>query len=235
MAPTAPPKTPLSVCFYQVSVEVTRSDDMFISQAAFEEAALLYGLLPRVDSWVCEQLLLTQAKAINRKGLALAIPLSEVALLKEEFRQSLLTRVQQTQLTPQSLYWIVDESTLLQYPLVVGNFLAKLQQLGCKLIIKEFGHNLNDFDLLTAHTIDYLKFNSELITNIHTNQMDEVLISIINGTAQRASIGTIAGPADLPLTLTKLISLDVALADGETIGPAIPLRDLLNSGYFAVK
>ncbi|WP_145482340.1 diguanylate cyclase [Yersinia aldovae] len=235
MAPTAPPKTPLSVCFYQVSVEVTRSDDMFISQAAFEEAALLYGLLPRVDSWVCEQLLLTQAKAINRKGLALAIPLSEVALLKEEFRQALLTRVQQTQLTPQSLYWIVDESTLLQYPLVVGNFLAKLQQLGCKLIIKEFGHNLNDFDLLTAHTIDYLKFNSELITNIHTNQMDEVLIAIINGTAQRASIGTIAGPADLPLTLTKLISLDVALADGETIGPAIPLRDLLNSGYFAVK
>ncbi|MFA3761962.1 diguanylate cyclase [Yersinia sp. 2544 StPb PI] len=235
LTPTAPPRTPLSVCFYQISFEVNRPHGLNVSQAEFQEAALLYSLLPQIDNWVCEQLLMTHAQAIKHKGLALAIPLSEAALLKEEFRQSLLTLVRQTVLPTQSLYWMVDESTLLQYPFAIGNFLAKLQQLGCKLIVKEFGHNLNDFELLADHTIDYLKFNSELISHIHINQMDEVLVSIINGTAQRANIATLAGPAELPLTLNKLITIGVDLADGETISPPQPLSDLLDSGYFAIK
>ncbi|MDN0105149.1 diguanylate cyclase [Yersinia bercovieri] len=235
LTPTAPPKTPLSVCFYQVSFIVSRPENINVSEAAFQEAALLYGLLPQVDGWVCEQLLVAQAEAINRKGLALAIPLSETALLKEEFRQSLLTLVQQTPLPPHSLYWMVDESTLLQYPFAIGNFLAKLQQLGCQLIVKEFGHNLNDFELLAEHTINYLKFNSDLIAHIHINQMDEVLVSIINGTAQRANIATLAGPAELPQILNKLIVIGVDLADGETIGRTQPLSEVLNSGYFAAK
>lgn len=235
MTPTAPPKTPLSVCFYQVSFEINRPQDIAVSQSAFEEAAVLYNLQPEIDHWVCEQLLVEHAPALQRKGLALAIPLSEVALLKEDFRQSLLTLLPQTPLPPQSLYWMVDEATLLQYPFAIGNFLAKLQLLGCKLIVKEFGHNLNDFELLAAHTIDYLKFNSNLISNIHTNQMDEVLISIINGTAQRANIATLAGPAELPPTLSKLIDIGVDLVDGETIGRTQPLSEVLNSGYFAIK
>lgn len=235
LTPTAPPKTPLSICFYQVSFVVTRPQNMNVSQAAFQEAALLYGLLPQVDGWVCEQLLVAQAEAINRKGLALAIPLSEIALLKEDFRQSLLSLVQQTPLPPQSLYWMVDESTLLQYPFAIGNFLAKLQELGCQLIVKEFGHNLNDFELLAEHTINYLKFNSDLIAHIHINQMDEVLVSIINGTAQRANIATLAGPAELAPTLSKLIAIGVDLADGETIGRTQPLSEVLSGGYFAAK
>lgn len=235
LTPTAPPKTPLSVCFYQVSYEVNQPQSIIVSQSAFEEAALLYNLRAKVDNWVCEQLLVEQAEAINHKGLALAIPLSEVALLKEDFRQSLLALVQNTVLPAQSLYWMVDESTLLQYPFAIGNFLAKLQQLGCKLIVKEFGHNLNDFELLAEHTINYLKFNSELIAHIHINQMDEVLVSIINGTAQRANIATLAGPAELPPTLNKLIAIGVDLADGETIGRTQPLSEVLNSGYFAIK
>ncbi|MDN0124270.1 diguanylate cyclase [Yersinia aleksiciae] len=235
LTPTAPPKTPLSVCFYQVSFELNRPQNINVSQAAFQEAALLYGLLPQADSWVCEQLLVTQAEAISRKGLALAIPLSELALLNEDFRQSLLAQVQQTPLPPQSLYWMVDESTLLQYPFAIGNFLAKLQELGCQLIVKEFGHNLNDFELLAEHTINYLKFNSDLIAHIHINQMDEVLVSIINGTAQRAGIATLAGPAELPPILSKLIAIGVDLADGEAIGRTQPLSEVLNSGYFAAK
>ncbi|CNI89245.1 MULTISPECIES: diguanylate cyclase [Yersinia] len=235
VTPAAPPKTPLSVCFYQVSYEVYQPQSMIVSQSAFEEAALLYHLQGNVDGWVCEKLLVEHAEAISHKGLALAIPLSEVALLKEDFRQSLLTLVQNTVLPAQSLHWMVDESTLLQYPFAIGNFLAKLQQLGCKLIIKEFGHNLNDFELLAEHHIDYLKFNSELIAHIHINQMDEVLVSIINGTAQRANIATLAGPADLAPTLNKLITIGVDLADGETIGRTQPLSDVLNNGYFAIK
>lgn len=235
LTPTAPPKTPLSVCFYQVSFELNRPQNINVSQAAFQEAALLYGLLPQADSWVCEQLLVTQAEAISRKGLALAIPLSELALLNEDFRQSLLAQVQQTPLPPQSLYWMVDESTLLQYPFAIGNFLAKLQELGCQLIVKEFGHNLNDFELLAEHTINYLKFNSDLIAHIHINQMDEVLVSIINGTAQRAGIATLAGPAELPPILSKLIAIGVDLADGEAIGRTQPLSEVLNSGYFVAK
>ncbi len=235
VTPTAPPKTPLSVCFYQVSFEIDRPQSPLVSQSAFEEAATLYNLLPKVDSWICEQLLVEHAQAIHQKGLALAIPLSELALLKEDFRQSLLTLVQQTLLPPQSLYWMIDESTLLQYPFAIGNFLAKLQQLGCKLIVKEFGHNLNDFELLAEHRIDYLKFNSELIAHIHINQMDEVLISIINGTAQRANIATLAGPVELAPTLSKLIDIGVDLVDGTMIGRTEPLSEVLNNGYFAIK
>lgn len=229
--PTAPTKTPHSVCFYQVSLGVKSVEHLMISQTVFQEAALLYGLLPVVDGWLCEQLLVRQAEAINRRSLTLAIPLSEVSLLKEDFRQMLVALMQQTVLPPHRVYWMVDESTLLQYPFAIGNFLAKLQQFGCKLIIKEFGHNLNDFELLSEHKIDYLKFNSDLISHIHTNQMDEVLVSIIKNTAQQASITTLAGPARLPETLNKLIEIGVDLADGETIGRTQPLSELLDSVY----
>ncbi|WP_145492230.1 diguanylate cyclase [Yersinia rohdei] len=235
LTPTAPAKTPLSVCFYQVSFEINRPHSMRVSQSAFEEAAALYNLQTPVDTWVCEQLLTEQAEAIHHQGLMLAIPLSEAALLHEDFRQSLLCLLQTTPLSPQNLYWMVDESTLLQYPFAIGNFLAKLQQLGCKLIVKEFGHNLHDFELLAEHSIDYLKFNSELIAHIHINQMDEVLVSIINGTAQRANIATLAGPAAMPATLSKLIAIGVDLVDGDTIGSTQPLSKVLSDGDCAIK
>ncbi|EGX8877025.1 hypothetical protein JHI67_001218 [Escherichia coli] len=74
----------------------------------------------------------------------------------------------------------------------------------------------------------------QLCANVQGNLMDEMLITIIQGHAQRLGMKTIAGPVVLPLVMDTLSGIGVDLIYGEVIADAQPLDLLVNSSYFAI-
>ncbi|MSM31914.1 hypothetical protein GKF85_19135, partial [Escherichia coli] len=76
--------------------------------------------------------------------------------------------------------------------------------------------------------------DGELCANVQGNLMDEMLITIIQGHAQRLGMKTIAGPVVLPLVMDTLSGIGVDLIYGEVIADAQPLDLLVNSSYFAI-
>ncbi|MDN0087517.1 diguanylate cyclase [Yersinia nurmii] len=231
----APPLRPNDVAFYQMIPSVIPNDKLAVSQDDFLSASLLYGLRPAMEKWICHQLLCIQGENIQSKALKVAVALSEESLQEESFRHFLLDSLQQSAIPASDLHWFIQESTLLRHSSTIDNFIARLQMLGCKLILTDFSANMNGFSRLTHLKMDYLKLDAGLIANIHTDQMDEVMVSIINGTAHRAGVKTLAGPADQLTILNKLCHIGVDLVDGDSIARTERLTDILDCGYLSNK
>ncbi|HEI9905350.1 TPA: diguanylate cyclase [Serratia marcescens] len=231
----APPATPLSAAFHQVKLQVMVPDDRPLPHEAFIAAAQLYGLMPDIDRWAVAQLLVHCADDIKRKGLSLALPLATDSLLNTDFQRELTERVRASSLPPQALLFSVDEAVVLEHAAHCRACLRELQQLGCRLIVNGFGHNINAFDELGDQKIDIIRVDERFITNVHCNQMDELMVSMLNGAAHRIKAQTLAGPAHQPVTLQALRDIGVDLADGDQVALEQPLAVLLSDGYFGIR
>ncbi|MGK2698835.1 diguanylate cyclase [Serratia surfactantfaciens] len=231
----APPATPLSAAFHQVKLQVMAPDDRPLPHEAFIAAAQLYGLMPDIDRWTVAQLLVKHADDIKRKGLSLALPLATDSLLSADFQHYLTDTVRASSLPPQALLFSVDEAVVLEHAAQCRAFLRGLQQLGCRLIVNGFGHNINAFDELNDQKIDIIRIDERFITNVHCNQMDELMVSMLNGAAHRIKAQTLAGPAHQPVTLQALRDVGVDLADGDLVALEQPLTVLLSDGYFGIR
>ncbi|WMJ11007.1 EAL domain-containing protein, partial [Escherichia coli] len=110
----------------------------------------------------------------------------------------------------------------------------KLRLAGCRIVLSQMGRDLQIFNSLKANMADYLLLDGELCANVQGNLMDEMLITIIQGHAQRLGMKTIAGPVVLPLVMDTLSGIGVDLIYGDVIANAQPLDLLVNSSYFAI-
>ncbi|WP_250547413.1 EAL domain-containing protein, partial [Serratia marcescens] len=218
-----------------VKLQVMAPDDRPLPHEAFIAAAQLYGLMPDIDRWTVAQLLVHCADDIKRKGLSLALPLATDSLLNTDFQRELTERVRASSLPPQALLFSVDEAVVLEHAAQCRACLRELQQLGCRLIVNGFGHNINAFDELGDQKIDIIRVDERFITNVHCNQMDELMVSMLNGAAHRIKAQTLAGPAHQPVTLQALRDIGVDLADGDQVALEQPLAVLLSDGYFGIR
>ena len=231
----APPATPLSAAFHQVKLQVMAPDGRPLPHEAFIAAAQLYGLMPDIDRWAVTQLLVSYADDIKRKGLSLALPLATDSLLNTDFQRDLTETVRASSLPPRALLFSVDEAVVLEHAAQCRACLRELQQLGCRLIVNGFGHNINAFDELGDQKIDIIRIDERFITNVHCNQMDELMVSMLNGAAHRIKAQTLAGPAHQPVTLQALRDVGVDLAEGDQVALEQPLAVLLSDGYFGIR
>jgi EAL domain-containing protein (putative c-di-GMP-specific phosphodiesterase class I) len=81
---------------------------------------------------------------------------------------------------------------------------------------------------------DYLLLEPELVSNVHGNLMDEMMVTIIQGHAQRLGLKSIAGPTHQPMIMDTLSGIGIDLIYGDTISQAHPLDLMLNTSYFAI-
>jgi EAL domain-containing protein (putative c-di-GMP-specific phosphodiesterase class I) len=100
-------------------------------------------------------------------------------------------------------------------------------------VLSQVGRDLELFDNLKYHIVDYLLLDSEL-TSAPGNLIDEMWVSIIQGHAQRLDIKTIAGPVQLPLIMDTLSGIGIDMIYGDIIADAQPLDLLLNTSNFAI-
>ncbi|MFC0225159.1 diguanylate cyclase [Serratia aquatilis] len=230
-----PPKTPQAVSFYQIKVHVTPSEERLLTSDVFFAAVQLYGLQPDIDRWLVSQVLDKYDEAIHHKGICIAFSLATDSIVDTHFQHFLQEKLAASTLPPHALYLMVDETVILDHQLDCAVFIRGLQALGCKLIVNGFGRNLNAFEQLNGQTIDFIRIDERFITDVHCNQMDELMVSMINGAAHRINIQTLAGPADLQVTLNALATIGIDLVDGDAVGLEQPLTELFDSGYFGIR
>ena len=97
-------------------------------------------------------------------------------------------------------------------------------------MLSQVGRDLELFDNLKYHIVDYLLLDSELSASAPGNLIDEMWVSIIQGHAQRLDIKTIAGP----LIMDTLSGIGIDMIYGDIIADAQPLDLLLNTSNFAI-
>jgi EAL domain-containing protein (putative c-di-GMP-specific phosphodiesterase class I) len=187
--------------------------------------------LLQLDRWLINQILKVYADAVAAKRLTLAVPLSLTTLGDKTLVSEIITVLSQSPAHTSSTPLIIslDGTHFIEQYAAIELSLKQLRQLGCKIILDQFGDNFTSFKQLPYGIIDYVRLPNRFIQTLHSNPLDEMMVTIINGHIHRLNARSVAGPADLPALLNKLSHLEIDLAEGGSISHAIPLAGLLDN------
>ncbi|MDU1272795.1 MAG: diguanylate cyclase, partial [Escherichia coli] len=181
---------------------------------SFSDPALSHAL----DRRVFHEFFQLAAKAVASKGISIALPLSVAGLSSATLVNDLLEQLENSPLPPRLLHLIIPAEAILDH----AESVQKLRLAGCRIVLSQVGRDLQIFNSLKANMADYLLLDGELCANVQGNLMDEMLITIIQGHAQRLGMKTIAGPVVLPLVMDTLSGIGVDLIYGDVIADAQP-------------
>lgn len=226
----ASPRIPEARNLWLISLKLWSCEGEIIDEQKFRRSFSDPALSHALDRRVFHEFFQLAAKAVASKGISIALPLSVAGLSSATLVNDLLEQLENSPLPPRLLHLIIPAEAILDH----AESVQKLRLAGCRIVLSQVGRDLQIFNSLKANMADYLLLDGELCANVQGNLMDEMLITIIQGHAQRLGMKTIAGPVVLPLVMDTLSGIGVDLIYGDVIADAQPLDLLVNSSYFAI-
>ncbi|MFD1802465.1 diguanylate cyclase domain-containing protein [Mixta tenebrionis] len=228
------PHKPQSANFHLLQARILDAQDHEVDVEAFRAGLTQAAQRQQLDEALLDSFFNHYAAGVARKALNVVLPLAAESLLAPRLDR-LLERLHGGPLHGDLLIISLETSMLLSHAEELLPALQRLRQQGCRILLRHFGRNLDAFDRLPQEAIDFLQMAPDLIANVHCNLMDEMLLSIIHGQAQRLRIATVAGPVDLPAALSTLGSIGVDAVWGAAVNGGEPLNALLENSFFAIK
>lgn len=230
----ASPRVPETSSFWLLSLRLWRSDGEVMEEQAFRAGLTEPDLIRALDRRVLKEFFSNSAAAVVRKGLSVALPLSGPGLASTSLIRDLLAMLDESQIPGRLMHFVIHADSLLREDASTAEGLQKLRQAGCRIILSHIGRDLEVFNYLKAHMADYILLEQELVSNVHGNLMDEMMVTIIQGHAQRLGMKSIAGPTHQPMMMDTLSGIGIDYIFGDTISPPQPLDLILNTSFFAI-
>ncbi|WP_194206443.1 diguanylate cyclase [Superficieibacter sp. 1612_C1] len=230
----ASPRIPETSYFWLLSLRLWTSEGDVIEEQAFRAGLSDPELLHALDRRIFTEFFAHHAQAVAAKGLSITLPLSTAGLTSMTLVDELLAKLAHSALPPRLLHLVIDSEAIMRNGHQIENGLRKLRQAGCKIILNHINQDLELFNRLTPQTADYILLDPELVANVQTNLLDEMMVTIIQGHTHRLGMKSIAGPTNTPLMMDALSGIGIDLIYGDTIAQNQPLDLLLNTSYFAI-
>ncbi|MDU4996470.1 MAG: diguanylate cyclase [Enterobacteriaceae bacterium] len=230
----ASPRVPETCNFWLLSLRLWTSEGEVMEERAFRAGLNEPELIRALDRRVFHEFFRNHATAVAAKGLGVALPLSAAGLSNSKLVDEILDLLEHGPMPGRLLHLMINADALMRQGKEIIDNLKKLRHAGCRIILSHIGQDLEIFNHLTPHTADYLLLDQELVTNVHGNLMDEMMVTIVQGHAQRLGLKSIAGPTNQPLMMDTLSGIGIDLIFGDTISQPQPLDMMLNTSYFAI-
>lgn len=230
----ASPRVPEACNFWLLTLRLWTSEGEVMEENAFRASLNEPELIRALDRRVFHEFFRNHATAVAGKGLGVALPLSSAGLSNAQLVDEILDLLEHGPLPGRLLHLMIQADVLLREGKAISDNLKKLRHAGCRIILSHIGHDLEIFNQLAPHTADYILLEQDLVNNVHGNLMDEMMVTIIQGHAQRLGLKSIAGPTNQPLMMDTLSGIGIDLIYGDTISQPQPLDMMLSTSYFAI-
>lgn len=230
----ASPRIPESCNFWLISLRLWTNQGEVQEEHVFRSSLAEPELLHALDRRIFSEFFRTYAAQVASKGMGVALPLSEAGLASVTLVDELLDLLDKGTLPGRLLHLVIAVDVVRNPDERVQQGLQKLRHAGCRVVLSQVGRDMNVFNHLSANMADYLMLDAEMVTNIHGNLMDEMMVAIIQGHAQRLRMKTLAGPSNQPIMMDTLSGIGIDFIYGDTIAEPQPLELLLNTSYFAI-
>ncbi|HWM29827.1 MAG TPA: EAL domain-containing protein [Woeseiaceae bacterium] len=198
-----------------------------ISPGVFLPAAVRFGLMAEIDTWLIETAIAELAKyRVDAPDLRFSLNLSANAFEAENlsaFVQSQLTR---HAVPPECVTFEITESLAMRHLSYVEKQIAGLRELGCEVSLDDFGTGYSSFSYLQRLPVDYIKIDGSFIRDLVRNPVDQKMVRMIGEIGRAAGMKTIAEYVQTGAALTLLSRLGIDYAQGFYIGrpTATPIR-----------
>ena len=195
-----------------------------IAPAAFLPAAERYDLIGAVDHWVVSRSIAMLA-AENRRGrrLTFEVNISGRSTGDPELLELIEGELRRHEVEPAQVIFEITETTAVANIPRAQEFANRLNALGCRFALDDFGAAFASFYYLKHLPFDYLKIDGEFIRGCVADRTDQLVIEAVVGIARGLGKRTVAEMVGDQETLELVRALGVDFVQGFHLGRPAPL------------
>jgi diguanylate cyclase (GGDEF)-like protein len=207
------------ITHHEVLLRLKADDNKIIAPDAFLPAAVRFGLMGEIDSWLVEHAILTLAEhRQDRPDLRFSINLSANAFETEDLTGFIESHLKKNNVPPEAVIFEITESLAVRHLNYVEKQIESLRMLGCELALDDFGTGYSSFSYLQRLPVDYIKIDGCFVRDLVNNPVDQKMIRLIGEIGKEAGMKTIAEYVQGGPTLALLADLGIDMAQGYFIG-----------------
>jgi EAL domain-containing protein (putative c-di-GMP-specific phosphodiesterase class I) len=197
-----------------------------LAPAQFIPLAEESDLIVYIGEWIlrtaCRQLQSWHADGL--KDLYLAVNMSARQFHRPDPAAVILRVLRETGIHPQSLTVELTESSVIGNSSSVCRSMLRLNELGVKLALDDFGKGFSSFEYLTRLPLDVLKIDESLVRNAAMNPADATVLSIIINLGHKLRMSVIAEGLETEAQLKALARLRCNELQGFVFSKPLPAK-----------
>ncbi|MGH8222339.1 MAG: putative bifunctional diguanylate cyclase/phosphodiesterase, partial [Woeseiaceae bacterium] len=215
---------------HEVLLRMRMDDGKLAGPEAFLPAAVRFGLMAEIDSWVIENAIAALAEyRAECPDLCFSVNLSANAFESENLAGFVRSQLAKHDVPAKSIVFEITESLAVRHLNHVEQQVAALRRTGCGLALDDFGTGYSSFSHLQRLSVDYIKIDGCFIRELEKNPVDQKMVRLIGEIGREAGMKTVAEYVQSAATFEILGKLGIDLAQGYYIGrpTATPSRRTL--------
>jgi len=200
---------------YEVFLRMKDEKGETISPKEFFPAAEAMNLTHYIDRWVIAHVFMVLSEKMKEgKSMRFFIKLSAGSLTDIEFLPWISERIKSLRINANSLVFIVNEATALNYLKHAKSTLQGLRSINCQVGLDGFGIEQNTFQSLKHLDVNFVKIHSSLGLNLKDSIENQEKLKEISEEANHKEIKAIAAFVEDANSMALLWQSSVAFIQG---------------------
>lgn len=231
MQPIMSMRAPLDTMNFEVLLRVRDSSGALVPTSRIVRAAEHSGTITTIDKWVFMATLEWLTKHEHRldKTQLVSINLSGVSLNDDKFMESLFHTLATHGRVAKRLLVEITEGVALQDLNRTRRLMGRLQAMGIRIALDDFGAGYTSFSYLKELPADAIKIDGALVKDMLANDTNVAIIRAIVELARNLGMKVIAEWVEDCATLQALQDMGVDYVQGWVISPAQAPVAILNA------
>ncbi len=209
--------------FHEVLIRFRAESGQLISPGEFLSAAEQAGLMPEIDRWVVGR---TLERIQGMPGYHYLVNLSGQSLDSPPFLAHLEALLMEHRTEASFLTFEVTETTGVSDVSGLRRWMQRMQGLGCRFALDDFGVGFSSFAYLRALPVDFVKLDGSFIRHLDIDATSRSLVQAITSVAHTLGKRVIAEWVETEAVAYLLREIGVEYGQGYYWGPS---KDRLTS------
>ena len=229
MQPIMSLRHPLQTLDFEALLRVRNTGARPLQTGRIIQAAEDSGMITVIDKWVFATLLSWMASHHTRLGHTrqVNVNLSGVSLNDDRFIDSLFGILNQQPQFTRRLCVEITEGVALQDLERTRQFMRRLQRMGARVALDDFGAGYTSFSYLKELPADMIKIDGTLIHNMLSSEANIAIVNSIVDLAHNLGMECIAEWVEDVATLRTLTQMGVDYVQGYVVSGSRPPQDIL--------
>jgi len=208
-----------TIVSFEVLIRMRDVDGTTVMPGGFLPAAERFGLSTDIDKWVIVNAIhALKAQRKTLPSLHYSINLAGSTLTDIAVCDLIHEQLKVHDLDPAALTFEVTETVAIADIPVAEAFLARLQSIGCKTALDDFGSGMASFAYLKDLPVDVVKIDGRFVRNMAASPVDQAMVRAMNDIAHALNKKTVAEFVENEDSFRLLIELGVDYAQGYYLG-----------------
>lgn len=206
---------------YEVLLRLPDSRHGVIAPGGFFPAMERFGLMAEMDRYVVRKAF-GILQNVQDEQYILSVNCSDHIFDDHEFTAMLVELFEEYKVKPHQLMLEVSEQTLVRHLERVIPIVQRLDAMGVRFAIDDFGAGFASFGYIKQFPVHALKIHGSLIEHIVHDSVDRITVTSIVSMAQELGIETVAKFVPNEETLLLLREIGIDYAQGDYLGEPNP-------------